>query len=364
MATIALAGGGTGGHVYPALAIGDVLVQRGHTVIYYGDPERLEGRVAPQRGYVFREVRALQYPRAGLLGKFRFALGLLRSVLATRGQLRGDGVQCVLGVGGYISAPPVLAAWTLGLGRLVHEANAVPGLANQLCGRVAQTILLTFAATASRFRASVPKVVVGVPVNPSVLAGDRRAACARYGLDADRPVALLVGGSLGAARINELAVALAKQPGRDYQVLHLCGPRYETEVRAALGEPLPRDVALVPYEDRMGDAYAAADLVICRAGSSTLAELCAVGKPSLLIPSPNVTENHQEENARGLEQAGAAIVHVEQGWVLAEAVLTIESLLLDAERLSAMASAALGLARLDAAERAADAVEKLLGATR
>ncbi|MCB9681340.1 MAG: undecaprenyldiphospho-muramoylpentapeptide beta-N-acetylglucosaminyltransferase [Alphaproteobacteria bacterium] len=355
MATIVLAGGGTGGHVYPALAIGDVLRERGHEVLYYGDGARLESRVAPARGYPFRAVEAAQFPRGGLVGRLRFFVSLLQGVVAARAMLREDGVDAVLGVGGYIAAPTVLAAWTLGKRAVIHEANVVPGLANQLCARVADQVLLTYPQTAGRLPGTAPRVVVGVPVNPAVLAGDRVEAADRYGLSPDVPTVLLVGGSLGAARINELAVAVGRLPGRTFQVLHLCGPRYEEEVRTALPD-LPPGYALVPYEDRMGQAYAIAALVVARAGSSTLAELTAVGKASLLVPSPNVTENHQEENARGLEAVGAAEVLVEQGWSLPDAVARVQALLDDPDRLAAMADAARAQARLDAAELAAEAV--------
>lgn len=360
MAVIILAGGGTGGHVYPALAMGDVLRQRGHDVRYYGDPDRLEARVAPQRGYAFRPVRAAQLPRAGLIGRLRFALALLRATWSTRRMLREDGADAVLSVGGYIAAPTVLAAWTLRLGRVIHEANLLPGMANKLCARVAQQVLVTFPGTVPLMPGSAPKHVVGVPVNPAILQGDRAQAAARYGLDAARPTVLLVGGSLGAARINELALALAHMQGRPYQVLHLCGPRYEADVRAALGEHTPAGYALVPYEDRMGDAYAMADLIVCRAGSATLAEIAATGKASLLVPSPHVTDNHQEHNARGLAEEGAAEVLVEAGWQLPSAVGRVERLMGDAERLRAMGEAARGLAKLDAAERAADLVESVI----
>ncbi|TVQ91119.1 MAG: undecaprenyldiphospho-muramoylpentapeptide beta-N-acetylglucosaminyltransferase [Deltaproteobacteria bacterium] len=361
MSIIALAGGGTGGHVYPALAIGDVLKERGHEVIYYGDPGRLEGRVAPDRGYTFREVRAPQYPRGGLIGKVRFALSLLRSIWACRGQLRRDRVEIVLGVGGYISAPPVLAAFTLGRPRLLHEANVSPGLANRLCARVAQAVLLTYEATGPRLPGSAPRHVVGVPVNPKVLSGDRQQAAERYGLDPEQPVVLFVGGSLGAARINELAIAVACREDRDFQILHLTGPRFHDEVQEAYGESRS-GVSVVGYEDRMGMAYALADLVVCRAGATTLAELTAVGKPSLLIPSPNVTDNHQEHNARGLESEGAAEVLVEQSWDIEAAVGRVLALVRAELKLEQMREAAKGQARLDAAARAADLVEELLGA--
>jgi len=359
MAVIALAGGGTGGHVYPALAIGDELKRRGHQVLYYGDAGRLEGRVAEERGYTFRPVHAMQYPRGGLVGKVRFGLGLLRSIVATRGALRSDRVDLVFGVGGYISAPPVLAAWTLGLHRLIHEANVVPGMANKLCARVAEHVLMTYERTRDRIPGSAPRTVVGVPVNPAVIGGDRAGALARYGLS-DEPVVLFVGGSLGAARINELAVAVALQPGRSVQVLHLCGPRYHEEVSQQLGDPLPSGVALVAYEDRMADAYAVASLAVCRAGSSTLAELTAVGLASLLVPSPNVTENHQEQNARGLEDAGAARVLVEADWKLDDAVGAVAELAADPDELEQMAQAARSQARLDAARLAADTIDALL----
>lgn len=354
MARIVLAGGGTGGHVYPAIAIGDVLRARGHEVLYYGDGARLEARVAPERGYPFRAVPAAQFPRGGLVGKVRFALSLLRATWVARGQLRADRVDVVFGVGGYIAAPTVLAAWTLGLRRVIHEANVVPGLANRLCARVADRVLLTYAETRGRLPTRAPVDVVGVPVNTRILGGDRRAAAARYGLDPERPTVLFVGGSLGAARINELAVAFARSDRRA-QVLHLCGPRYESEVRAAIGT-FPAGYALVPYEDRMADAYAVADVVVSRAGSSTLAELTAVGRPALLVPSPNVTENHQEGNARGLEAVGAAAVLVEAGWDLRDAVGRVAALVGDAARLATMAAASRAQARLDAAERAADLI--------
>jgi len=359
MGTIILAGGGTGGHVYPAISIGDVLRERGHTVLYYGDPERIEARVAPAAGYAFRPVHALQYPRGGLLGKLKFALGLLRSILATRTQLRSDGADIVLGVGGYISAPPVLAAWTLRRRRIIHEANAVPGMANKLCARVANTILMTYDKSRDRFPGAAPRHLVGVPVNPKILNGDRVAAAAKYGLAPEKPTVLFVGGSLGAARLNELAVACATAPDRAFQVLHLCGKRYYEDVKASLGT-LGEGVQLVDYEDRMADAYAMADLIVCRCGSSTLGEICAVGLPGLLIPSPNVTENHQEENARSLEDAGAAEVLVEQDWDIDAAVERVRTIMADPARLERMAGQAKTQARLDAATLAADKVEELL----
>lgn len=359
MATIVLAGGGTGGHVYPALAMGEALQARGHALRYYGDAGRLEGRVVPERGIPFSAIEAPQYPRGGLSGKAAFALQLLRAILASRRLLREHDADLVLGVGGYISAPPVLAAWTLGIPRAVHEANVTPGMANRLCARVADLVLLTYEQTAGRLPGKAPRETVGCPVNPKVLEGDRDAAFARYGLDPARPTLLIVGGSLGAQTLNDLGIAVARSTSRRHQLVLVTGPTYYEATRALL-EPLPEGVALVDYERRMPEAYAAASLVVARAGSSTLAELTALGKPALLIPSPNVTDNHQEGNARGLEAVGAAEVVVEQGLELDAVVDRIEALMADAAALEAMARASRSQGRLDTAEQVARLLEALL----
>lgn len=356
---IVLAGGGTGGHVYPALSIGDVLKTQGHTLLYYGDPERLEGRVVEKRGYPLRPVRALAYPRGGVVGKARFGLALLRATVQAAQQLRRDKVDLVLGVGGYISAPTVLGAWLARIPRVIHEANVAPGLANKLCARVADHVLLTYAQTADRLPGSAPRDLVGCAVNPKVLEGDRAQARAHYGLDLERPVLMVVGGSLGAATINELGVAAAQAAERDYQLLLITGPGYHAEISEQL-DPLPQGVVLVDYEHKMGRAFAAADLVVCRAGSSTLAELTVLGKPAVLIPSPNVAENHQEANALGLEQVGAALMFVERELDLARVLDRIARLLRDPHALSVMADASRQLGRPDTAQRVAEILGRYL----
>ncbi len=356
---IVLAGGGTGGHVYPALSIGDVLKSQGHQVLYYGDPTRLEGRVVEKRGYPLRPVRALAYPRGGLVGKARFAAALLRATLQTARQLRHDRVDLVLGVGGYISAPTVLGAWLARIPRVIHEANVAPGLANKLCARVADHVLLTYAQTASRLPGRAPRDVVGCPVNPRVLEGDRAAAREHYGFDAERPVLMVVGGSLGAATINALGTAAALAEDRDYQVLLITGPGYHAEIASQL-DPLPPGIALVDYEHKMGRAFAAADLVLCRAGSSTLAELTVLGKPAVLVPSPNVSENHQEANALGLEQAGAALMLVERELDIPNALNRIARLLRDPQALEVMADASRQLGRPDTAQQVAELLQRYL----
>ncbi len=357
--TIVLAGGGTGGHVYPALAIGDALRARGQDLLYYGDPTRLEGRVVEKRGYPLRPVRAMGYPRAGILGKVVFAVTLAREVIKAAMKLRSDGVQAVIGFGGYVSAPTILAAWLLRIPRAIHESNVTPGLANKLCARVADLVLVTYPQSIHRVPGKAHKEVVGCPVNPRVLEGNRSKALERYDLSAEKPVVLFVGGSLGAARINDLAVAAARQGSRDFQIVQITGPAYLADVRSALGGQ-PASVALVGYEHHMADAYAASDLVVCRAGSSTLAELTVLGKPSVLIPSPNVTDNHQEANARGMEQAGAALVFTEAELTTSRFLEMVSNLVGDRASLRLMSEAASRLGKADSAEHAAHIIDVLL----
>ena len=351
--TVVLAGGGTGGHVYPALAMGEALSSRGHVLKYMGDARRLEGRVVPETDIEFIAIPAVQYPRGGVLSKASFAWGLFKAILFSRQQLKRLQADFVLGVGGYISAPPVLAAWTLGIPRAIHEANVTPGLANRLCARVANLVLLTYEQTAGRLPGAAPRETVGCPVNPRVLTGDRTAAATRYGLSAPKPTLLVVGGSLGAETINRIAIASARDESRSYQVVHVTGPKYHEAISKEL-EPCPEGVTLVDYENKMAEAYAMADLVLCRAGSSTLAELTAIGKPSVLVPSPNVTDNHQEGNARGLEEVGAAVVVVERDLDINATVAQIGSLLQDEKTLAKMATSAKGQAHLDTADQVAE----------
>ncbi|MBK7756485.1 MAG: undecaprenyldiphospho-muramoylpentapeptide beta-N-acetylglucosaminyltransferase [Deltaproteobacteria bacterium] len=353
---VALAGGGTGGHVYPALAMGDALKARGHEVIYIGDASRLEGRVAPQRGYSFYPVTAPQFPRSGVMGKLRFAFALLGAIRRARALLQKVRPDVVFGVGGYIMAPTVLAARSLGIGRVIHESNVAPGLANRLCAKVADLVLLTYAASGPKLGTRAPMELVGCPVHPKILQGDRAQARAFYGLNETLPVVLLVGGSLGAATLNALALASARLSSRPYQLLWITGPRYHPQALSELGEA-PPGVVVRDYEDDMGRAYAAADLVIARAGSSTLSELTALGKPAVLIPSPNVTDNHQEHNARGLASLGAAMVITEQGLNISEALERIGGLLSDPAALTKMAEASRAQGRLGVAEQVAGLIE-------
>jgi len=362
---VVLTGGGTGGHIYPALAIAAEL-GAGRVVGYLGTDRGLEARVVPEAGIPFFAV-----PATGVLG--RSAVGMARGgVQAVRGLARALGLlgqlrpDIVVGTGGYVTGPVGVAAAMLGLPLFILEENARPGLTNRLLARAARRVAVPWAEAAQGFPGGVrTKVVVtGNPVRREIVAVDGAAARKVLGLPARDPVVLVVGGSQGAEALNDAVLALATGAGTwppGAALLWATGPRYFPRVEAALGRSAPFARA-VPYLDDMPSAYAAADLVIARAGAMTVAELTARGVPAILVPSPNVTGDHQTANARVLTERGAAVLLPERH--LARLGQAVRELVADAGRRRAMAEASRALGRPDAAATLADLVLREASRTR
>lgn len=310
---ILIAAGGTGGHFYPGLVLAKALRERGWQPLMgvrRGDPAlaALERESIPAV-----ELDLAGLPRGLSARVFSFGWRLGASLLLARRVVRDFGPAAVVGMGGYLSFPFVWAAAWRGIPRAVHESNAVLGLSNRLCRTLGARLLLGLPGEVPGARGAA---VTGTPVRPAlwnpVPAPEARA---RLALDAERATVLVFGGSQGARGINrELPKALARAgagaPGR-LQVLHLAGAREAEEVRAAYaGAPL--QVRVLEYLEAMELAYSAADLVVCRAGAGTLAELACQRRPAILIPYPHAAEGHQEANARYFERAGTAQVVLEK----------------------------------------------------
>lgn len=360
-----VAGGGTAGHVLPALAAAGALVARGHptdSIHFVGSVRGMEARLVPEAGY-----RITLLPGRGIVRRLALAnvgavTGLVRAVGRALVLTVRSRPSVVLSVGGYASVACAAAAVVLRVPLVLHEANAFPGLANRMAGRFARASAVSFAGTA------LPRAVLtGNPVRPEVLAVDRSpagrsAARAALGLPADGLVVAVFGGSLGARRINEatfgLVEAWADRAG--VVVRHAVGGRDWAQVAGRLAEPTPGGLAYHPvgYEDRMPELYAAADVVVGRAGGTTVAELAAVGLASVLVPLPIAPDDHQTANAMALVRAGAAVVVADADLTAERLVAELDPLLADPGRLRAMGEAARELARPDAAERVADLVER------
>ncbi|GAB2879245.1 undecaprenyldiphospho-muramoylpentapeptide beta-N-acetylglucosaminyltransferase [Nocardioides pacificus] len=355
---VLLAGGGTAGHTSPLLATADALrrLAPDTEITCLGTARGLETRVVPEAGYRLELIPPVPLPRrpSGDLLKVPGRLAAaVRETLAVFDRVRPD---VVVGYGGYVSMPAYLAARKRRLPLVVHEQNALPGLANKVGARIAQHVAVSFPDT------PLPKArYIGLPVRPMISTLDRAASRAEgrafFGLDPDRPTLLVTGGSQGARRINEAVTGAAKALAEGgVQVLHVVGPKNELPPRLTSEVPY----VVVNYVDRMDLAYAAADLVVCRAGASSVTEAAAVGLPAVFVPLP-IGNGEQEHNARPVVDAGGALLVSDQAlspeWVAA----TVPGLLADPERLVAMGAAAAALIPRDADEQLARIV---LGAAR
>lgn len=362
-----IAGGGTGGHVIPALAIGRALVARGHppdSLHYVGSERGIEARLVPEAGFPLTLLPGRGIQRRITVENVGAAWGLTRAGGEALALLRRLRPRVVVAVGGYASVPCAFAAAALRVPIVVQEQNAVPGAANRLTARVARASAVAYAGT------ELPRAVVtGNPVRPEMLAvsrspADRAAARSALGLPAGRRVVAVFGGSLGALRLNRAVVdALPAWAARtDLAVHHVVGERDWSLVEEAVGAVAIPEGGLsyrrVRYEDDMAELLAAADLCVCRSGGNAVAELAVVGTPSVLVPLPGAPGDHQTANARVLAGAGAAVVVPDGELDGPRLVGEVDALIGDEARLAAMGSAAAAVSRRDAADRIAALVEE------
>jgi UDP-N-acetylglucosamine--N-acetylmuramyl-(pentapeptide) pyrophosphoryl-undecaprenol N-acetylglucosamine transferase len=352
---VIVAGGGTAGHVEPALNLADALrvADPGVEVTALGTAGGLEATLVPARGYPLALIPAVPLPRRPSRDLLTLPGRMRTAVRAVRAVIEDTGADVVVGFGGYVALPGYLGA----RGRVpivVHEANARAGLANRVGARLTPYV-------AETVRGSLPHArVVGIPLRRSISgldrAGERDEARRAFGLDLRRPTLLVSGGSQGARRINEaVAAAVPDLLGHDVQVLHVVGPRNEDQLRSGLA-----GYVTVPYVQRMEQAYAAADLMLCRAGAMTCAELAAVGLPAVYVPLP-IGNGEQRLNALPVVEAGGGVI-VPDAELTAERV-TAEVLryLSSPETLTRAGNAALGRGAPDAARALADLVRQAAG---
>lgn len=361
--SVVLAGGGTAGHVEPAMAVADALTALDPTVrvTALGTARGLETRLVPERGYHLELITPVPLPRKPSADLARLPLRVRRAVRQTRAVLDDVQADVVVGFGGYVALPAYLAARRRRVPVVVHEANASAGWANRVGARAAQRVL-----------SAVPDPglgrveVVGVPVRATITSLDRTAlrasARAHFGFADDARVLLVFGGSQGAQSINRAVAAAAKDfAAAGISVLHAHGPKNTLDLREpADGDP---PYVAVPYLDRMDLAYAAADLAICRSGAMTVAEVSAVGLPAVYVPLP-IGNGEQRLNALPVVDAGGGLI-IEDADLRPRVVAdTVVGLLTDAPRLAAMTAAAALAGHPDAAERVAAVALEVARASR
>ena len=343
-------GGGTGGHLYPAIAIADALRKDGASIEFVGTADRLESTIVPKAGYALHAVSSAAFVRGRPLQLFatiaKNAIGFVQSV-AVLARLRPD---IVIATGGYVCFPVVLAARYLRLVRRTRsrvallEPNAKPGLTNRLLAPLVSEIWGAFPVPGDRLERRY--VYTGIPVRSALYRLPARAdALERLGLSSRRRTLLVMGGSLGARSINDAFVELCRRDGlpEGWQAIHVTGERDYDRVRAALSKS---DGAVRPYLDDLTDAYAAADLVLARAGASTIGELVAVRKPAILVPYPHASDDHQTHNAAQLADAGAAVIVADSELLEGKLPVVLAAVTVP-ERLAQLGDAARTFAALD-----------------
>jgi UDP-N-acetylglucosamine--N-acetylmuramyl-(pentapeptide) pyrophosphoryl-undecaprenol N-acetylglucosamine transferase len=356
MPRIVIAAGGTAGHVVPALAVADALRERGAEVEFVGG-ERAEAELVPAAGYPFHRLRVQGIDRENPLRAARAVLLAARAAVQARSLLRRLAPGAVLGGGGYVAGPVGLAARSLRLPLVLTEADSHLGMTNRMLAPLARRVFLAFpieGREGSRWEVS------GRPVPAGTGRASRAAARERFGIGQDEACVLVFGGSLGARRLNDATMDAfgAAAPGA---VLHASGTRDHDELRRRLDElGSPPHYRLHPYIEPFADALAAADLAVARAGGG-VQELLVAGLPSVLVPYPHATADHQTKNARWAERAGAAVVVPDDELDGPRLAREVAALLGAPQRMAEMAKAAAAAARPDAAGRIADELLRLAG---
>ncbi|HYN09521.1 MAG TPA: undecaprenyldiphospho-muramoylpentapeptide beta-N-acetylglucosaminyltransferase [Vicinamibacterales bacterium] len=358
---IVVAGGGTGGHLYPGIAVARELLRRvpSARVSFAGTARGLEARVVPKEGFELDLIRSAGLKGKSLTSRLRGAALLPMGLLDAWRIISRRRPSVVMGVGGYSSGPVVLAAALRGIPTMVLEQNAVPGLTNRLLARWVRAAAVTFDETRAHFRGRA--FVAGNPVRSEFFtSGEAPRAPGRP----SRARILVLGGSQGARGINLAMVAAAPELARripDIDIVHQTGERDLDQVRQGY-DRAGVAARIVGYLDAVADEMRAADLVIARAGATTLAELAAAGRPAVLVPFPAATDDHQRKNARVVADAGAATVIDETELSGSKLAGVAEGLLQDPERRAGMSQAMRKLARPDAAARIVDRLLELAGA--
>ncbi|MDZ7695179.1 MAG: undecaprenyldiphospho-muramoylpentapeptide beta-N-acetylglucosaminyltransferase [Balneolaceae bacterium] len=357
-----MAAGGTGGHVYPAIAIADAIKQQvpRAEILFVGTKDHMEWRVVPKAGYNIKGIWISGFHRRLTLKNLMFPVKLTISLMQSLGIITKFDPHIVISCGGYVAGPIGWVASKRGYTLVIQEQNSYPGVTNRLLGKNAELIFTAFEDANQYFPEQKTKVT-GNPTRSELTEADHEVAYKAFGFDPQQRTMLVLGGSGGARSINEAMAANIKKLHHEQklQIIWQCGSTYFDKYRNEVDEDRLPNLKLIDFLQNMDQAYAVADLVVSRAGALSCSELALTGKPSILAPSPNVAGDHQTKNARSMADAGAAILakDAELKSTLAELV---EQLINDHDRLKAMQEAALAKAKPNAANDIATEILKLI----
>lgn len=363
---VLFAGGGTAGHINPALSVADYMKEHEEDfeALFIGTERGLEKKLVPADGYRIKYIDIRGFDRKHLLKNISVLYKLQKSESDCKKIIKEFKPDAVVCTGGYVSGPVAIAAHKMHVPAIIHEQNVYPGLTVKGAEKYVDYVAVSFEETIQHMKHADKCVVTGNPIRSEILHADRETARAELGLS-DKPFVLVFGGSLGAAKINDTMIKVIKKLTADNQISLLFGTgdrnyAVVTEQLKIEGIELTDDIKVVPYINNMSTVMAAADVVVSRAGAITVSEIAALAKPSILIPSPNVVRNHQEQNAREFERCNAAEVITED--ILTPDLLydKIMETALNKQRLEDMSKNVKKLAKTDALEQIYDLVKKLV----
>lgn len=355
-----ISGGGTGGHIYPAVAIANELKSRfpDADILFVGAEDKMEMQKVPQAGYPIKGLWIAGIQRKFTLQNMMFPFKLASSLSKSFGILKSFKPDVVIGTGGFASGAVVKVASTIGIPTVIQEQNSYPGITNKLLGKKADKICVAY-ENLERFFPKVNMVLTGNPVRQDLLGVEskKNEAIAHFNLDASKKTLLVLGGSLGARRINQLiAKELDFFLSQNIQIIWQCGKLYFEEYKHFSEK---ENVQVLSFIDRMDLVYAAADVVISRAGASSVSELCIVGKPVIFIPSPNVAEDHQTKNAKAIVDKNGAIL-LKESDLEAQFEAVFSELISDEEKQRQLSTNIKQLALPNATKQIVDEIVKLI----
>jgi UDP-N-acetylglucosamine--N-acetylmuramyl-(pentapeptide) pyrophosphoryl-undecaprenol N-acetylglucosamine transferase len=355
---ILFAGGGTGGHLFPALAIADEVKQLrpDANILFVGTKKKIEARIVPGKGYAFRTIWISGFHRRFRMSNILFPLKVVSSLVQSFFIVKTFRPDVVVGTGGYVAGPLLYAASVMGIPIVVHESNSFPGVTTKLLASRATKVLITFETTKRWLKRHDNVELLGNPTRVELGQATREGAAKFFKLHSDKKTLLVFGGSLGAASINNAVSNCAGELiERGIQIIWQTGDKEYEHYRSALGSP---SVWVGAFIDRMEFAYAASDLVVSRAGATTLAELTRLGKPAILVPYPHAAEDHQTKNAQTLVDAGAALM-IDDRALGSRLKDTILQLLFNETALKNMGASSLTLGKPDAGKEIAKKIVAL-----
>lgn len=367
---ILFATGGTGGHINPALAVAGYIRENypKAEILFVGTADRMEAQLVPAAGYDFKTIEIQGFSRELNFGGLKHNLKTVKLLLKSEGQakkiIEDFKPDAVIGFGGYVSGPVLSVAARMGIPTAVHEQNAFPGVTNKSLAKKVDVVMLTAKEAERLLKPKNPCVVTGLPIRGEIINANREFARAEMKLDS-RPLILSMGGSLGARAINSAVKFLieSRYEKKDCYYLHATGKAGAgmiDEIKEKINLDANPQIMLREYINDMDRCLAAADIVICRAGASSLSEIQALGKPSILVPYPYAAENHQYYNAKTLADRDAAILIEEKDFTGERLLFEVEKLLADPKKLAEMGRNAKDMAILDASQRITECVCKIV----